>query len=551
MRADTRSAGRPTRHRLSWMSWLMLMVRTHPHLTLLIVVGATLRVITLAAYQPALLFHADAYGYLRVADDLIPSPTRPSLYPLLLRLAYPLQSLVPIVVMQHVVGIGVAIGLYALLRRLGAGPIGGAVGAAPMFLDAYLLNIEQYVLSETLFLGLLISAAYVLVHSRSPTLVSAGTAGLLLGLAGITRVVGVFLVILALVYLAWKRAGPLRVGACLIASLIPMVCYAIWFHSAWGTYAITTQGPLILYGRVSPFADCSNPTLPEYQRTLCDTRPAPERPGTEFYVWRTQHPLSPLRDFQLPPGRGLLEVLGDFSRRIILAQPLDYARVVAGDMYHYFGFGRWEEPRDASMAPWEFTDSFDAGPDDPAQLEAEKARGDNFPRVIRELRGSPEATGLFGDEAPPKFQIVGSLARFLDSYQDIVYTPGPVLAVALILGIIGAVLRPRRRTRKRSARPECFLFASMGTVLLLVPAATAVFDYRYLLPAIPFLSMAGVLGSYEIRKRGSWTIAAARPELQPMRGATRESSNSERHIVGIGVNALSAVRPPYKDQGKL
>ena len=96
---------------------------------------------------------------------------------------------------------------------------------------------------------------------------------------------------------------------------------------------------------------------------------------------------------------------------------------------------------------------------------------------------------------------MGPLARFLELYQNVIYTPGPLLGVALLLAMVGAVLRPVSRTRKRSVRAECFLFASVGTILLLIPSATAVFDYRYLLPSIPLLSVGGVLGAHVIRRR--------------------------------------------------
>jgi hypothetical protein len=39
------------------------------------------------------------------------------------------------------------------------------------------------------------------------------------------------------------------------------------------------------------------------------------------------------------------------------------------------------------------------------------------------------------------------------------------------------------------------LFAALGLVVLLVPAMTAMFDYRYLLPALPLLPPAGALGA--------------------------------------------------------
>lgn len=468
-----------------------------------------MRVITMVAFQPALLFHADAYGYLRIADHLQPSPYRPSFYPILLRLAYPFQSLVPVVVAQHLAGVLMAIVLYALLRRLGVGRMGGALGTAPLLLDAYQLNIEHYILSETLFQSLVVIAFALLVASKRPPYPGMAVAGLLLGLAGITRAIGAALIVPVVVYLLWKRVGFRRLAVCLIAFLIPLIAYATWFHATWGEFALTSRGPLILFGRVSPFANCDNPALPDYQRNLCDERPPSERPGTEFYVWRPNNVLSPLLDFEPPPGRERYEVLGEFARRIILAQPLDYARVVGGDLLHYFGPTRWEEPRDAEMKPWEFTESFDFGSTDPEVLAEQRTVADNPPAVIRRYAGGPEPTGLFGNHDPPELEIDGRWARFLDRYQDFVFTPGTVLALSVLLGVIGMVLRPGR---SRSVRPECFLFTSTGFALLLAPAATAVFDYRYLIPALPLLSTAGVLGAHAIRQR-----AAQRGKEQPRR----------------------------------
>lgn len=452
------------------------------------------------AFQQALVFHADAYGYLRRADDFQPSPYRPSLYPLLLRLVYPFHSLVPVVVMQHLAGICMAIALYALLRRLGVGRAWGSLAVAPLLLDAYQLNIEHFILSETLFQFLLVIALVLLAASQKPSLAGMAVAGLFLGLASITRVIGLVLFVPVVVYLVWKRVGLKRIAVCVTAFLVPVLSYATWFFLVWGDFALTNRGSLILFGRVSPFADCENSDLPDYQRVLCDEREPPERPGTEFYVWRTKNRLSPLRGFEPPPGKDLYEVLGDFARRIIISQPTDYARVVAGDLLHYFGPGRWEEPRDAEMKRWEFTDSFDYGTDDPAVLAVQRTMGDDEPSVIRDNLGGPEPTGLFGDEEPPDLVIVAPLARFLDRYQDIVYTPGPLLALCMLWGTAGAILGPTRRPA-RSLRPECFLFVTTGFVLLLVPAATAVFDYRYLLPSLPLLTTAGVLGGYLISHR--------------------------------------------------
>ena len=48
--------------------------------------------------------------------------------------------------------------LYALLVRLGVPKTWSALATAPVLLDGYQLNIEQYILTEALFELLLVSA---------------------------------------------------------------------------------------------------------------------------------------------------------------------------------------------------------------------------------------------------------------------------------------------------------------------------------------------------------------------------------------------------------
>ena len=505
MRAEALTASRSSREQPAWSFWLLLMIRVHPQLTALIVSGTLLRIITMVAFRPAFFFHTDSYGYMRIAQEMVPSPYRPSLYPLLLRLVFPFHSLLPVVVVQHLAGLAMGIGVYALLRRLGVGPIGGALGAAPLFIDAYQLHIEHDILSETLFQVLVLGALFLIVVPSRPSVRAIAVAGALLGLAGITRVVGVVVFAPALGYLLWRKVDLVKVAWFAGAFVLPLLMYAGWFFTAHGAFAITQRGNLILYGRVSPFADCVHTDLPDYQRVLCDERPPSERPGTEFYVWRTANRFSPLRRLVLPPGKDREEVLGEFAHSIILAQPFDYARVVIGDLVHYIAPGHWEEPRDAQSEWFEFTEAFDFGPTDPKILRKQHETGDDMPKVIRENRGSPEPNDLFGDRPPPNYTVVAPLARFLDGYQAVIYTWGPLLAVALLLGAAGSILRPVPG-KKRSVRPECFLFTSAGVLLILAPAATAVFDYRYLIPVTPLLTMGGVLGAYTIGRlqAGHW-----------------------------------------------
>ena len=496
-------------------------VRRHPYLSVALAAGVALRLIVSLAFQPALMFHADSYAYMKVAEKLLPGQYRPSLYGLFLRLAFPFHSLWPITVLQHLMGLGVAIGIYVLLRRLGVGVAGAVIAAVPILLDAYQLNVEHYILTEALFQLLVFAAFFLIVWPTKPSTKAALGAGLLLGAASVTRLSALVLIVPCVVYMLWKKHGYVRALGLVGSFVVPLVLYATWFYAQWGSFAITSQDGLFLYGRVAPFAECSTAEIPRYQRVLCDKRPPSQRPGPEYYVWRRRHADSPLRRLILPPRKDRQEVLKEFSGSIIRAQPGDYLATVGRDLAHYFGPERRQRPRDALLRSYLFTDSFDFGPVDERAVEAQRAYARDLPEVIRLFRGSPRPGTLLGD-FPPQLRIVAPLARFLRSYQQVFYTYGPLLALALLAGLAGMILRWPNGKRS-SLRPECFLFTTAGLALLLVPAATAVFDYRYILPTLPLLPPAGAMGAQVVAARLRAAVRRRHPGVHERRAEPREN----------------------------
>ena len=77
---------------------------------------------------------------------------------------------------------------------------------------------------------------------------------------------------------------------------------------------------------------------------------------------------------------------------------------------------------------------------------------------------------------------------FLRSYQRIAFTPGPVLAAGLFLGLAAAA--GIGRARQSTLRPAALLFASLGLALYLGPALTQQLMPRYTLPALVLLAPA-------------------------------------------------------------
>jgi len=74
-----------------------------------------------------------------------------------------------------------------------------------------------------------------------------------------------------------------------------------------------------------------------------------------------------------------------------------------------------------------------------------------------------------------------------------------VLALAAVLGLLGALAR---RAGAARLRLPGLALALAGLLSLLLPALTAGFDYRYMLPTLVLLPPAGALGALALLSRG-------------------------------------------------
>jgi hypothetical protein len=87
----------------------------------------------------------------------------------------------------------------------------------------------------------------------------------------------------------------------------------------------------------------------------------------------------------------------------------------------------------------------------------------------------------------PLTQIVNPFAPIIRGYQRYVWLPGTVYGLILLTGLGGIVLAWRR------LGGDALLPWAVSFALILIPAATATFDYRYVLPAVPFACLAAVM----------------------------------------------------------
>jgi len=475
--------------------------------------GLLLRLLTTAAYHNAIMFYGDSWEYLIVAQHLRPDVTRPYGYSALLRLLSWTHTLVSVVVVQHLLGIVLGWLVYRFLVGRGLRRGIAALGAAPLLLDGYQIGIEQYLMSETLFETALVCALLLVVRRR----LSAGAAaasGLLVAAAMVTRTIGIPVAVFCVVYLLARRVSWSRVAAFALPVVLAYAGYGLWYHHYNGGFALQGSGGRMEYGRVAPFAKCGGLHLSADESVLCNRM----RSGTPAaYAWSS---LSPYHRVAVRSSDAHAEkVASTFAEKVILHQPLTYARIVTLDTLHFFQPTRQTSGWDFPIHVWRLP--------------------------IRPLQEAPHTTvtaiDFSGHYARPA--VVSRLARLVRDYQGVVFTWGPLLALAVAASIV-AVARRRpllgaddARAGEVAPRLDIALFLSAALMLIVVPNATVLFDYRYLIPAVPLLSVAATLA---VARLWPARVLSPAPDAAPVADPSPERDKSWPRPTRVGVGVTVA-----------
>ncbi len=446
----------------------------HRPFAIALLVATAVRGVVLAGFPPALVF-SDGPTYLQFLNTFAPDPDRPAGYPLLalLPLSWLSSSVLAVAVAQHLLGLVSAGLLYVLLRRWGVGRWGATLAALPVLFDSLQLILEQSVLSDTLFELLLLIAVAVLGWRRRPRTPGALVAGVVLGSAVTVRVVGEPLLLVGIGYClvvasGWRSRLTTALALCIGFSL-PIAAYATWYHHERGVYALTELSGKALYMRVTPFVDCSRLGLPAYERVLCPPEPRGQRLDPSYYAWTDPRTVPRLRP---PPGVTPDRAMRDFAVAAIRAQPDDYAAAVGRDFALNFDLWRADRFEYSLGYKWRFSYYPHFHPSD---------------RTIAAYR---EFGGAQLDPQQP-------YAAALGGYQRVGYLPGPLLLGCLVLGLAGGL--GVGRARASGLRSRCLLLTVSGVLLILLPAVTAAFSWRYQLPALALLPAGAALGYTALR----------------------------------------------------
>ena len=440
----------------------------HWPMTVLTAVGLVLRVLTWLAYQPALLY-IDSFRYL---DNLSlrPDQLAPIGYDLVLVPLLRLGGLHLVTAVQHVVGLSLGVALYALALRLGVGRWAAAVAAAPVLLDGYQLQIEQTVMAEVWFQALLVGMVWLLLGRERVGWAQAGAAGLVVGATVLVRVIGITLALPLAWYLltaggtwrgpsGWRRVLS-RTAAGGLGLLLVVGGYAAYFTAVTGQVGLTIASGNVLYGRAATVADCSRLALTPTLRQLCPTEPLGQRLGVDAYAHLQG---VPGRFPALPPGLTAQQAMQQFGVAVLRAQPWDVARGVLKDFAKGFAWSKTTSKGDVPVDRWQFQESY----------------------PVFESTDPVALTRKYDGMAPT---VQPGLAHFLRRYQlGVGYTPGTLLALAGLLALIGSA---RSQARQRVA--ALFVVASATTLLL--GAAAFEFSWRYQLPGLVLLPLAGAVG---------------------------------------------------------
>ncbi len=445
---------------------------------LALAVGAAIRVVAMLGFRPVLWVN-DGFEYVGVALRFQAYPIRPSGYSAFLRVLLPFHSLALVAALQHAMGLGVAVLLYSLLRHWRVPRRLAAVACFPELLDIHQVQLEHHVMSDTLFLFLLVAAVTLLAWQHRVSTLFAGLAGLSLALASLTRTVGVPVLILGGLFLLIRWAGWRPLVTYLLLAVLPLGLYAAWFDHEHGSVALTTSDGIFLYSRVMQFADCAIIKPPVTVAMLCDPRPVRARPVSSDYIWHT----SPLD--HLPgtggetaiPAQRFTQLRNDralsFAIDAIVAQPGGLLSTTWRGFIKSFTWTRVPFPSAQDV----HADLFSS---DPVRVPLSRVF------VVGGTAGHDTSTYQNG---PADTRLVKPYAGIVMGYQKAVFVPGPVLALLLAIGLaaLAAVWRHDRR------RWQVLLLWAVAMSMLVLPVLTAQFGNRYVVPAVPFAAAAAAL----------------------------------------------------------
>jgi hypothetical protein len=473
------------------LAGILAALRRHWLAGLLLTAGLVLRMLTQLAYHPALLY-IDSIKYLYGAW----TGSDPLGYRLLtLKPLLAVGDLGTVTLFQHLLGLAMAVLLYAMLLRRGAGRCLAAFAMAPVLLDAYQLQAEATIMPDVFFQALVVLALAVLLWQPRATWTAAAVSGLILGIGVTVREVGLALIAPAVLYLllargpaTWREGWPGAIAKSAVlcaAFVLPVFLYCCYARAETGHFALSVKGSAD--GRMAQAADCATLRLPVSARRLCPA-PALQRESPDWLATDSQ---SPLLKFAAP-GTRREQLVSVFDKAVERQQPLRVGGAILRDSIRLFEASRTSSEAITPISRWQFQVSYPVYPP-----EVSLRPGGLIQVGVQFRHSSPYRYHVLTPAYGGRAVVSRPLASLLRGYQLAGgYTPGPLLLLFTLAGLAGSLLAlvsRRASARGRPAALACLTIFTAGTALLLV-ADLYVFSWRYQLPALVTLPAAGVLG---------------------------------------------------------
>ena len=517
--------------RPSWASRAGALLRYHWLAAVLIVAGAVLRVITWMAYHPA-IFYIDSVKYLYRGWQ----GSDPLGYKVPLKIVLAVGNLGTVTALQHLIGLGVGVALYVLLIRRGVNRWLSALAIAPILLDAYQLQAEATIMPDVLFEGMVVAAVCILLWKPTTTWLSIVVSGLILGLGATVREVGLWMIAPVVLYLLGSRY--LRVSrddwysalmkSCVmcLAFILPVFVYCGYSYEHSGHFRLSVKGSAA--GRMAQAVDCATIKLPAYVQPLCPT-PAEQKYSPDWLEHSKQSPL-----VRSATGTKVsLKTISVFDHAVERQQPLRVVGSLLKDSIRLFELSRDASHEITPISRWQFQHYLPSY--NPEFAVCGSTIAVETPHIgtlcgtaskvnkiivgIQVTHNSPVQEQLLKPAYGGRAQVDGPLASFLRDYQLYGgYTPGPLLLLFTLAGLLGSVLalvyrRGSRWARTMALASLAFFVTAVG---LLLVADLYVFSWRYQMQGLISLPPAGVLG-----------VAAALEALRYRRRATQGAPEIE------------------------
>jgi hypothetical protein len=489
------------------------LVARAPLFAVALTAGAGLRLLAMLGYPGALWFAGDSYVYLGAALRLRPDLSKTTGYSLFLRALEPFHSLTLVTGVQHLMGLAVAVMIYLLLRRYGVSQRWATVATLPVLLDGFEIEDEHMVMAEALFTFLVVAAMLLILWRSRVPWPAALLAGLLAGYAVDVRTEGLPVLVLFPAALLlrglrdggrwrWRNwRGWLAAVAMAAGCAAPVLGYATWFHSWSGSYGLTRATGFFLWARVSSFAECSVIKPPAGELKICPSGLPSSRTPPGDYVWHAPQ----VHDIAGGPvSVANNKLLTDFAIHAVEAQPLGYLHSVLSGLALSVEWPRRPYPDAGTVYEYYF-----------------HLTPQNIPANHSWIPGGTAYSDAvqYGHATPSR--VVRPFAILIDGYERLFYTYGPLFGLILLTGL-GGVLRIRRTAGRVprlawSPRAGSMLPWVTAVVLLVFPIAIVDFDYRYLLPVLPFACLAAGLAFAPPRAK----VASTQPaSTQPAAAAS-------------------------------